>query len=816
MRFSEAWLRHYVNPALTTRELVHQLTMAGLEVDSVVPAAGAFSGVVVGEILTVEPHPEADRLRVCLVAIGPQPSSDGADAGPLQIVCGAPNVRPGLRVPLALEGAKLPGGLHIKASKLRGMASSGMLCSARELGIDDDASGLLELPEDAPVGADLRDYLQLDDTLIEVDLTPNRADCLSVEGVAREVALLNGLALRQPESPPLAVADDATLPVIIEAPEACPRYLGRLIKGVRREARTPLWLQERLRRSDIRSLDVVVDVTNYVLLELGQPLHAFDAGKLAGGIRVRYARDGEKLRLLNDQILTLHEDTLVIADERQALALAGIMGGSASAVSAATQDIFLECAFFTPEKIMGKARRYGLNTDSSHRFERGVSFALQERALARASELIVQLAGGKAGPVVTAESPAHLPVRPAVLLRANRLQRMLGLEIPASRVEAILTGLGMTPVAHPEGWQVQPPAFRFDIALEADLIEEVGRVYGYDHLPRQHPFLPAVMRPVSEAVLGQGRVKDMLVDRGYQEAITYSFVEPGLQQRIDPALPPLALKNPLSAELAVMRTSLWAGLLGAALNNTRRQQQRVRLFETGLRFIPHRSGLGALGGAEVRPLNGADLEQRQSIAWLAMGPLNAEQWGEPSRAVDFYDIKADIEAISGLTGRPGWLNFTAARHPALHPGQSAEVLLGAERLGWAGMLHPSLEKSLGFEHRVFLVELDLPVLLGRRVPSFNRLSRFPSVRRDIAVIVDDAVAVAHLTEAARQQGGRLLREASVFDVYRGPGVDAGKKSVALGLVWQDDDETLVDSQVDAAVAGVLETLANRFAAHLRS
>lgn len=791
MRFSEAWLRQYVNPPIATAQLVRQLTMAGLEVDSAVPVAGDFQGVVVGEILEAAPHPEADRLRVCRVAAG--------TGEPLQIVCGAPNARVGLRAPLAVEGANLPGGLKIKAAKLRGMSSFGMLCSAKELGIDEEASGLMELPDDAPVGADIRDYLRLDDTLIEVDLTPNRADCLSVEGVAREVALLSGLPLTPPRSEPVPVTLDARFPVGIDAPSACPRYLGRLIHGVSRDARTPLWMRERLRRSGVRPLDVIVDVTNYVLLELGQPLHAFDADRLKGGIRVRYARDGETLRLLNDQELTLHEDTLVIADEAQALALAGIMGGSASAVSETTRNIFLECAFFTPESIMGKARAYGLGTDSSHRFERGVSFDLQERAMARASELIVALAGGDAGPVVEALSPGHLPVRQPVLLRAERIRRILGLDIDARRVAGILTGLGMPPEDHPEGWRVVPPAFRFDIAIEADLIEEIGRVYGYDHLPRKQPALTAAMPPVSEAVLELGRVKDLLVDRGYQEAITYSFVEPGLQKLVEPAIEPLALKNPLSAELAVMRTSLWPGLLDAALKNTRRQQLRVRLFESGLKFIPASAGL----------------EQRKSIAWLALGPLHVEQWGEAPRAVDFHDLKADVEAMVALTGRSGWLNFTAAHHPALHPGQSAEVLLSSEPLGWIGMLHPQLEKQLGFDQRVFLVELDQTVLLGREVPRFAALSRFPSVRRDIAVIVDEAVAVGHLLEAARPQGGGLLREVVVFDVYRGAGVEEGRKSVALGLVFQDECETLVDARVDAAVASVLETLFTRFAARLR-
>ena len=793
MRFSESWLRQYVNPEISTAELVHQLTMAGLEVDSAVPAAGKFTGVVVGHIIAAEPHPEADRLRVCHV--------DTGEGDPLQIVCGAPNARVGLRAPLALEGAVLPGGFKIKTSKLRGIPSHGMLCSAKELGIDEDASGLMELPGDAKAGLDLREYLELDDHLIEVDLTPNRADCLSIEGLAREVALLNGVDLALPPVQSVPVTGAETLPVNIDAPETCPRYLGRLITGVNREASTPLWMKERLRRSGIRSLDVLVDVTNYVMIEMGQPLHAFDADKLQGGIRVRMGRAGEKLRLLNDDELTLDEETLVIADESRALALAGVMGGSESAVGGATQNIFLECAFFTPDQLMGKARRYGLNTDSSHRFERGVSYELQDRALARASELIVALAGGRAGPVVEALSHEHLPRRNSVLLRPERIERILGLAIKSERVLQILRGLGMTPELCEAGWRVTPPAFRFDIAIEADLIEEIGRIYGYDHLPRRLPTAPAAMQPVSETELGLERVKDVLVDRGYQEAITYSFVEYGLQKQIEPDIEPLPLKNPLSAELGVMRTSLWPGLLDAAIKNANRQQNRVRLFESGMKFIP---------------MSGGGLDQRKVIAWLALGALQLEQWGEPSRSVDFFDVKADIEAIAALTGRGERLNFVATPHPALHPGQSAEILLGSERLGWLGMLHPSLERTLGFQHRIFLAELDQALLLGRTIPRFAPLSRFPGVRRDIAVTLADSIPVANLIQVAKEQGGNLLREVIVFDVYQGPGLADQQKSVAMGLFWQDDAETLVDARVDEGVAQVLESLAHRFGARLRS
>jgi phenylalanyl-tRNA synthetase beta chain len=791
MRFSENWLRHYVNPDLTSEQLVHQLTMAGLEVDSLTPAAGVFSQVVVGEILTAESHPEADRLRICTVGAGA--------AGALQIVCGAPNARPGIRVPLALVGAELPGGFKIKPAKLRGVESFGMLCSAKELGIEEDASGLWELPLDAPVGEDIRAYLGLDDHLIEVDLTPNRADCLSVEGIAREVSLLNGDVLDVADQVPVAETTSTVRAIELPDPLECPRYLGQMIEGVDRNAPTPLWMKERLRRSGLRSLDIIVDVTNYVLLELGQPLHAFDAARLNGTIRARLAHSGERLELLNGQTITLDDETLVIADDQAALALAGIMGGKASAVGPETRDIFLECAFFTPDRLMGKARRYGLSTDSSHRFERGVSFELQPRALARAASLILEYAGGAAGPVVEVVSQAHLPQRAVVTLKNERLSRILGLELPFERVERILSGLGMSPLRVDGGWQVVPPAARFDINIEADLIEEIGRVYGYDHLPLRYPMVPAAMRPASEAVLGLDRVKDLLVDRGYQEAITYSFIGLELQQLIDPGLEALALKNPLSAELGVMRTSLWPGLLDAALKNMNRQQDRVRLFESGLRFIPSSNGL----------------LQEKAVAWLASGPVNLEQWGEKTREIDFFDVKGDVEAVIALTGRSNELEFVATDLSSLHPGQSAEIRLAGERIGVMGLLHPQVEKTLGFDRRVFIVSMDQDALLVRKLPRFRVLSRFPSVRRDMALNVAETTSVGTILRTARQHAGQFLQDVVLFDVYRGPGLDLGRKSVAIGLIWQNAEETLVDEQIDGWFAEVVDALSRQCDARLR-
>ena len=790
MRVSEAWLRAYVNPPLSTEQLVAQLTMAGLEVDSAEPVAGEFNGVVVGEILALSPHPQADRLRVCQVAAG------GKD--PLTIVCGAPNAELGMKAPLAIEGGKLPGGMTITQSSLRGIDSYGMLCSAKELGLEETQSGLMALPADAPVGADLREYLQLNDVAIEVDLTPNRADCLSVEGLAREVALLNGIEFTPTSTATTPVTHADVIPVSVDAPAACPRYLGRLIKQVDRTVATPIWMRERLRRSGLRSLGPLVDVTNYVLLELGQPLHAFDAAKLDGGIHVRLGVPGEQLKLLNEQEITLADDVLVIADEKRTLALAGVMGGADSAVDDATTDIFLECAFFAPDAIMGKSRRYGLSTDSSHRFERGVDPQLQFRALERASQLLLDIAGGSAGPIIEATAQAYLPTRNPILLRESRVEKLLGLSIPREQVTGLLARLGLAIEVVPEGWRLTPPGFRFDLAIENDLIEEIGRVYGYNNIPQRNPASHMELLPVSEALLDLERVKDLLVDRGYQEAITYSFVEPGMLARIEPELEAIALKNPISAEMAVMRTGLWCGLIDAALKNLNRQQSRVRLFEAGLRFTRTEG----------------KITQEKSLAGLALGSNTDEQWCEKTRSIDFFDIKADVEAMLRLASHEHKARFVSNQHPALHPGQSAQILLDGRHLGWLGMLHPKVEKALGFENRVFLFELDQDTLLKRPIAAFKPLSKFPQVRRDLAIIVEEKVTATALKQCAETQSP-LIRQVVIFDVYQGTGIESGKKSVALGLVLQNDVETLTDAKVDGVMTAVMTQLTHEFNAKLR-
>ncbi|MCL7419936.1 MAG: phenylalanine--tRNA ligase subunit beta [Methylobacter sp.] len=790
MQISEAWLRDYVNPAITTEELVEQLTMAGLEVDSVTPAAAVFSGVVVGEVLDMQQHPDADRLRVCTVAVG--------EAEPLQIVCGANNVRVGLKIPAALIGAVLPGDFKIKKSKLRGVESFGMLCSEKELGLAADASGLMELASDAPVGTNIRDYLSLNDSIIEVDLTPNRADCLSVEGIAREVAVLNRMNWSPTQIETVAVSHQDVLAVNVEAADACPRYLGRLIKGVNAKAETPLWMQERLRRSGLRSLGPLVDVTNYVLIELGQPLHAFDAAKLTGAINVRWGKAGEQLSLLNGQLITLDSEALVIADDQQALALAGVMGGSESAVGDDTQNVFLECAFFAPQSIAGKARRFGLHTDSSHRFERGVDPMLQERAIERATQLIIEIAGGSVGPVTEAKAESALLTRPAVLLRRQRIEKILGIALADEEIVAIFQRLGMSVETQADGWQITPPGFRFDIAIEADLIEELARIYGYNNLPSSSLLMRSELGKAAEAVLDIDRVKDLLVDRGYQEAITYSFVDEDIQKAVAPDDVFIPIKNPISSELSVMRTTLWCGLLNAALHNTNRQQNRVRLFETGLRFINQ--------GGEVR--------QQKMLAGLALGSAYAEQWGEKTRKVDFFDVKGDVQAMFALTGCD--VRFAPGKQAALHPGQSAEILTPAgETIGWLGMLHPTLEKQLGFDTQVFLFEFDQNLLLNKRIPVFKSLSKYPSVRRDLALIVKEEISADDILSAIQGCAEQTLQDIVIFDVYRGKGVEEGHKSMALSLTIQDYSQTLTDSEIDAIFNRVLDTVTKKISAKLR-
>ncbi len=791
MKISEQWLREWVSPELGTEELGHQMTMAGLEIEAIEPVAGAFSGVVVAEIVSAEPHPDADKLRVCQVNTG---------AETVQIVCGAPNARAGLKAPLAIIGGVLPGDLKIKQAKLRGVESQGMLCAEQELGLSDASDGLMELAADAPVGADIRDYLQLDDKVLEIGLTPNRADCLGVSGIAREVGLLNAVPVAPLEFDKVETSIKDTFPVELQAADRCPRYVGRVIKGVDVSRPSPLWMQEKLRRCGLRSIDAVVDVTNYILLELGQPMHAFDHKRLQGGIVVRNAAEGETLELLDGQTVELKTDTLVIADASGPVAMAGIMGGQPTAVGEGTVDLFLEAAFFTPDLLAGKARAYGLHTDSSHRFERGVDFNGQVEAIERASQLLLDTVGGEAGPIIEVTSAEHMPVRPDVTLRAARIKKMLGFDLEGAEVERILSGLGLGVTATEEGWNCTVPSWRFDISIEADLLEELARVYGYNNLPVSHIRADLVMPAQPETELSIRFLRRHLSARGYREAVTYSFVDPKLQAVFDPQLTPVALANPISADMAVMRTSLMPGLVGAVLRNTNRQQPRVRLFETGLRFVPTDEGL----------------QQVPTLAIVATGQRFTESWAAASEAGDFYDLKGDLESLLALTRQPDEFVFSTDKRAALHPGQTAAITRNGQSVGYIGSLHPSVAADLGLNAPLYACEIDLDTVLGGQLPEFSELSKFPEVRRDLAVIVDNSVPAAELMATVRAAAGTYLTDLRLFDVYTGKGIDPKRKSLALGLTFRDQSRTLGDEDVNLAVGQVIDLLEKNYKAELRN
>ncbi|RRV16982.1 phenylalanine--tRNA ligase subunit beta [Pseudomonas saudiphocaensis] len=791
MKFSEQWLRTWVNPQVSREELVARLSMVGLEVDAVTPVAGEFSGVVVGEVLSTEQHPDADKLRVCQV-------SNGSET--FQVVCGAPNVRPGLKIPFAMIGAKLPGDFKIKKAKLRGVESNGMLCSETELQIGTDDSGLMELAEDAPVGGDLRGYLGLDDASIEIGLTPNRGDCLSIAGLAREVGAIYAAEVLPVDVAPVAATHDEVRPVEVLAPKACPRYLGRVIRGVDLSRPTPLWMVERLRRSDIRSIDAVVDVTNYVMLELGQPLHAFDLAEINGGIRVRMAEEQEKIVLLDGQEVSLRADTLVIADHQRALAIAGVMGGEHSGVSASTQDLFLESAFFDTIALAGKARSYGLHTDASHRYERGVDSQLARRAMERATALLLQIVGGSAGPVIDVTSEADLPDVAPIVLRAERIDQMLGLELPAGQVVSLLSALGLGVIEKSQGcWEVSVPSHRFDISLEVDLIEELGRLYGYDRLPVRYPQARLAPEAKPEARAELPALRRLLVARGYQEAITYSFIDPKLFELFSPGIEPLQLANPISSDMAAMRSTLWPGLIKALQYNLNRQQTRVRLFESGLRFV------GQLG----------ELKQEAMLAGVVTGSRLPEAWSNGRETVDFHDMKADIEAVLGYAGDASAYTFIAAEHPALHPGQTARIEREGRLVGYAGSLHPELAATLGIDQPVYLFELLIAEVSEGRLPRFSELSRFPEVRRDLAILVATDVPAGDVLGCIREAAGDNLADLKLFDVYQGKGIDPLSKSMAVGLTWQHPSRTLTDDEVSGAMQKILASLEERYNATLR-
>ena len=791
MKFSEQWLREWVSPPVDTGQLAERLTMSGLEVEAIEPAAGGCRGVIVGEVLAVERHPDADKLSLCRV-------SDGREE--FQLVCGAPNVRAGMLVPFARVGAELANGLKIQRAKIRGVESFGMLCSAEQLAMEESSDGLLSLPPGSTVGSDVNQLLHLDGQSLELGLTPNRGDCLGIAGIAREVGVLYELSVSPPALEPVVAQIDRAVTVRLDAPEGCPRYACRVISDVNVGAQSPLWLQEKLRRCGVRSIDPVVDVTNYVMLELGQPMHAFDLECINGGIIVRVAVKGEELALLDGQQLTLNEGDLLIADHKNALAMAGVMGGADSAVSKSTEHVLLESAFFAPLAIAGRARAHGLHTDASHRFERGVDFRLQECAIERATALLLDITGGTPGPLICAEHEESLPPRDNFTLRAARLDRLLGVNVPGSEVSGILDRLGLDVTEVNGDWKVTAPSWRFDLEIEADLIEEVARVHGYDKVPaqRQAGALAIQWRP--EARLRLDDAKRRLISLGYQEAITYSFVDPAVQALVEPDIEPIALSNPISADMAVMRTSLWPGLLQALQYNLKRQQSRLRLFESGQNFRDH----------------GGDLQQREALAGVIAGDRMPQSWASEAASVDFFDLKGDVESLlNDLSGR-GDYRFESAEHPGLHPGQSARIIWGDKPAGWIGLLHPSVQAEMEIVTNIYLFELDFALISKRNLPKFKGLSKFPEVRRDLAVVVDQDVPASALTDAVREVAGELLQNLMLFDMYRGEHIDSMKKSIALGMVLQHPDRTLTEDEINDLVDNVVKTLAKRHGAVLRN
>ncbi len=801
MKFSENWLRELVEVKADRSTLAHALTMAGLEVEEITPLGEHLGGVLVAEIVAAEKHPEADRLQVCRV--------DAGQGEPLQIVCGAPNARVGIKVPLATVGANLPGGIAIKAAKLRGVESFGMLCSAKELALDADASGLLELPGDAPVGRALADYLGLPDASLELKLTPNRPDCLSMLGLAHDVAALFGGhagALSPAESAPARSDAGARRGIRLEAGADAPRYLGCIVEGIDPAARTPLWLAERLRRAGLRPISAIVDVTNYVMLELGQPLHAFDNDKLEGDIVVRHAGAGEALKLLDGSEAKLDGGFLVIADQDKGLAVAGVMGGYDSRVTDVTRNVFLEAAHFAPAAIMGRARKLGMHTDASHRFERGVDPELPRRALERATELLLKIAGGQAGPILQAELPELLPQRSAVLLRRARLHRVLGVAVADAEVERIFVALGMRVEVLPDGWRVAAPSSRFDIEREEDLIEEVARIFGYDNIPTHTPAGALTLAAEPEARIGELALREQLAARGFHEAVNLSFVAGDLLQQWGYQGGLVALANPLSADLAVMRPSLLPGLVAALAHNRARQQERVRLFELARVFRQD----GASSEKAPAPL------ETPTLAIAACGKARAEQWGEPKRALDFYDLKGELDALIAWGGEPQRWTMHADGLPSwLHPGRGARVARDGATAGYLGALHPQLAKALDLADDVYVLELALEPLTARRLPKARPVARFPSVRRDIAIDLPEQVAWAEVERAVREALAERLIELRLFDRYSGQGIEAGRKSLAMGLILQDASRTLTDEDAERCVQEAVAALQTKCMARWR-
>jgi phenylalanyl-tRNA synthetase beta chain len=791
MKIAESWLREWVNPDLDTEALSHQLTMLGHEVDGVEYEGVGIADIVIAEVADVSKHPDADKLSLCKV--------DDGSGELIDVVCGAPNVVKGMKTPFARPGVTLPNGMKLRKAKIRGVVSNGMLCSAVEIGLGDESDGIVSLPQDAQVGSALVDFLNLPDAAIDLDLTPNRGDCFSVLGIARDISALTGDSLRDASVAAVDATIDDTHPVELIEPEGCPRFAGRVIRGIDGTAESPVWMTERLRRAGLRAISPVVDITNYVMLELGQPLHAYDFARLQGPIRPRLAKSGEKVTLLDEKEIDLNDDTLIITDDSGPIGVAGIMGGLSTAVTIDTTDVFFEAAFWPQDFMAGRARTYGMHTDASMRFERGVDPAGQGRAIERATQLLLEIAGGKAGPLTDEIVDEFLPMCPKIDLRKNRLTRLLGVEIDDAEVVQILTRLAMKVEVNDDGWSVIPPSHRFDIAIEADLIEEVARIHGYDSIPEISAFSQSPLKTVTESKVDIELAAATLIARDYQEVVTYSFIDADANTAFSGAKSELILSNPISSEMAVMRASLWPGMIAVAAANNARQQDRVRVFEASKSFH------GKLG----------EHTEVVRLAGLVSGPVHPEQWGANSENVDFFDIKADVEAVLALAADRDTLGFVASDHPALQPGQAAQILRDDEVIGVIGKLHPKLMKTYDLKRPVYLFELDAAKTLASSPPEAALISKFPAIRRDIAVIVNDSVTSNELVEAIAASSGGLIREVRIFDVYTGAGIEAGRKSVAIGLILQETSRTLTDDDADGAMAAAVKELEDKFAAVLR-
>ena len=766
MQFSYHWLKTWINPELDAGQFASVLTMAGLEVEESDLAAPPFSGVIVAEVVGLEPHPNADRLRVAQV-------NTGKDV--LQIVCGAPNVAVGVKVPCALSGALLPGNFAIKPTVMRGIESNGMLCSAKELGLPEDIDGLLILPADAPVGMDIREYLDLDDTLFTLKITPNRTDCLSIKGISRECRALFGKEITAPEIKPVSAMTEASFPVEIAAKAQCGRYLGRVVTGVNAKAPTPFWMKQRLIRCGVRSINILVDITNYVMLELGQPMHVFDLDKLSGGICVRMANEGEKLLCLNEKEVTLNSNTLLIADQERALGIAGFMGGQHSAVTLETQNVLLEAAYFAPEVISGKSRQYGFGSDSAFRFERGVDFNVQHQAMERATALLIEIAGGQPGNII--EATGQLPERQAVMARPERINKVLGLSIPTDEMISILSRIDLPATLQGNQLRVESPSFRFDIVIEEDIIEEIGRIFGYDNIPSDSPVASLDMLPIPEVLRPRNSVHRYMANRDYHEIVSYAFVAEEWEQDLAGNQNPIALKNPIASQMSVMRSTLLGGLIQTAVNNINRKHNRVRLFEVARIFYKDQAG---------------NFIQTEKLAALAIGSASQEQWGQPERRVDFYDIKADLESLFA----PAKLTFVASAHPAMHPGRSADVFLAGQKIGFLGEIHPQWVQKYDLPSAPVVFEVDFAAILQQDKTVFQPTSKFQPVRRDLAFVLPEKVAASTLIDCLSSVKNDIIQDIALFDVYQGAGIAEGSKSLAVAVYLQAMDRTLSDEEID--------------------